>query len=481
MRGESNDESASMLARQTHLFKLRAVKLHSDFERSEQRNKLLQRDLSKAESIAKGLKIKNDECVREIEKMGSEVRVMQEEMERTNEKTKTLESNRDALELVVKETQSELYSVKEETERRIRQLTMEQSTSEVHAELRRERESRAKESRRAERAERALDDAAVAFSAERRDADDEMRRHIERRLEVENEREKCLNALEEKERKWEKERRERDAKEGKLTRENEQLTSENEKRKDQIKSLEEECRKANAAVRERSADMALAVKKLNVELKQQRLETEKGMAKRVEALRVAFGNAIEDVKEEARASLSRKDEEIARVLAKESEANTRMASVEKHCLKVRDALLELANEKESLEEERDELRRALQRAGEMNAQLTKRAMDNASATGGGGFFGEEGLAKQQQKRAAFTKIPSNVHRHHQYNKGPKQLAETLAKELEQLKSAHEESIEALTTSENGKDLEKMVERIDEISRKIAAKATQVSLALKSSS
>jgi hypothetical protein len=158
-----------------------------------------------------------------------------------------------------------------------------------------------------------------------------------------------------------------------------------------------------------------------------------------------------------------------------------MASVEKHCLKVRDALLELANEKESLEEERDELRRALQRAGEMNAQLTKRAMDNASATGGGGFFGEEGLAKQQQKRAAFTKIPSNVHRHHQYNKGPKQLAETLAKELEQLKSAHEESIEALTTSENGKDLEKMVERIDEISRKIAAKATQVSLALKSSS
>jgi hypothetical protein len=408
--------------------------------------------------------------------MGSEVRVMQEEMERTNEKTKTLESNRDALELVVKETQSELYSVKEETERRIRQLTMEQSTSEVHAELRRERESRAKESRRAERAERALDDAAVAFSGERRDADDEMRRHIERRLEVENEREKCLNALEEKERKWEKERRERDAKEGKLTRENEQLTSENEKRKDQIKSLEEECRKANAAVRERSADMALAVKKLNVELKQQRLETEKGMAKRVEALRVAFGNAIEDVKEEARASLSRKDEEIARVLAKESEANTRMASVEKHCLKVRDALLELANEKESLEEERDELRRALQRAGEMNAQLTKRAMDNASATGGG-----EGLAKQQQKRAAFTKIPSNVHRHHQYNKGPKQLAETLAKELEQLKSAHEESIEALTTSENGKDLEKMVERIDEISRKIAAKATQVSLALKSSS
>ena len=76
-----------------------------------------------------------------LKKMGSEVRVMQEEMERTNEKTKTLESNRDALELVVKETQSELYSVKEETERRIRQLTMEQSTSEVHAELRRERES----------------------------------------------------------------------------------------------------------------------------------------------------------------------------------------------------------------------------------------------------------------------------------------------------------------------------------------------------
>ena len=277
----------------------------------------------------------------EIEKMKSEVRVQNEALERTKEKTKTLESNRDALELVVKETQSELYSVKEEAERRIRQLTMEQSTSEVHAELRRERELRRKESRRAERAERALDDAAVAFSGERRDADDEMRRHIERRLEVENEREKCLNALEEKERKWEKERRERDAKEGKLTRENEQLTSENEKRKDQIKSVEEECRKANAAVRERSADMALAVKKLNVELKQQRLETEKGMAKRVEALRVAFGNAIEEVKEEARASLIRKDEEVARVLAKESEANTRMSSVEKHCLKVRDALLEL--------------------------------------------------------------------------------------------------------------------------------------------
>ena len=34
---------------------------------------------------------------------------------------------------------------------------------------------------------------------------------------------------------------------------------------------------------------------------------------------------------------------------------------------------------------------------------------------------------------------------------------------------------------SNKDLEKMVERIDEISRKIAAKATQVSLALKSSS
>ncbi|CAL6384059.1 unnamed protein product [Bathycoccus prasinos] len=326
MRGEeTNSSNNELLARQTHAFKLRVVKLHSDFERSEQRNKLLQRDLSKAESIAKGLKIKNDECVREIEKMGSEVRVQNEALERTKEKTKTLESNRDALELVVKETQSELYSVKEEAERRIRQLTMEQSTS--------------------ERAERALDDAAVAFSGERRDADDEMRRHIERRLEVENEREKCLNALEEKERKWEKERRERDAKEGKLTRENEQLTSENEKRKDQIKSLEEECRKANAALRERSADMALAVKKLNVELKQQRLETEKGMAKRVEALRVAFGNAIEDVKEEAKASLSRKDEEIARILAKEVETNTRMASVEKHCLKVRDALLELGTRK----------------------------------------------------------------------------------------------------------------------------------------
>ena len=44
-----------------------------------------------------------------------------------------------------------------------------------------------------------------------------------------------------------------------------------------------------------------------------------------------------------------------------------------------------------------------------------------------------------------------------------------------------EKLKQLTTSENGKDLEKMVERIDEISRKIAAKATQVSLALKSSS
>ena len=69
MRGEETTSNNELLARQTHLFKLRAVKLHSDFERSEQRNKLLQRDLSKAESIAKGLKIKNDECVREIEKM----------------------------------------------------------------------------------------------------------------------------------------------------------------------------------------------------------------------------------------------------------------------------------------------------------------------------------------------------------------------------------------------------------------------------
>ena len=145
MRGEeTNSSNNELLARQTHSFKLRVVKLHSDFERSEQRNKLLQRDLSKAESIAKGLKIKNDECVREIEKMTSEVRVQNEALERTKEKTKTLESNRDALELVVKETQSELYSVKEETERRIRQLTMEQSTSEVHAELRRERELRAR-------------------------------------------------------------------------------------------------------------------------------------------------------------------------------------------------------------------------------------------------------------------------------------------------------------------------------------------------
>ena len=109
MRGEETTSNNELLARQTHLFKLRALKLHSDFERSEQRNKLLQRDLSKAESIAKGLKIKNDECVREIEKMTSEVRVQNEALERTNEKTKTLESNRDALELVVKETQSELY------------------------------------------------------------------------------------------------------------------------------------------------------------------------------------------------------------------------------------------------------------------------------------------------------------------------------------------------------------------------------------
>ena len=66
--------------------------------------------------------------------------------------------------------------------------------------------------------------------------------------------------------------------------------------------------------------------------------------------------------------------------------------------------------------------------------------------------------------------------------GPKKLAETLVKELEQLKATHEKSIIALTTNENGKndDLEKMVERIDEISRKIEAKATQVSLAVKSS-
>ena len=116
---------------------------------------------------------------------------------------------------------------------------------------------------------------------------------------------------------------------------------------------------------------------------------------------------------------------------------------------------------------------------EMNAQLTKRAMDSISGTTGG--FSKEDLAKQKKKRAAFTKITSNV-RHPQNNKGPKQLAETLVKELEQLKATHEKSIIALTTNENGKndDLEKMVERIDEISRKIEAKATQVSLAVKSS-
>ena len=86
MRGEETTSNNELLARQTHLFKLRAVKLHSDFERSEQRNKLLQRDLSKAESIAKGLKIKNDECVREIEKMTSEVRV--HETRRWKERTR---------------------------------------------------------------------------------------------------------------------------------------------------------------------------------------------------------------------------------------------------------------------------------------------------------------------------------------------------------------------------------------------------------
>ena len=156
-----------------------------------------------------------------------------------------------------------------------------------------------------------------------------------------------------------------------MQRANEQLTNENEKRKEQTNNLEEECRKANAALRERSADMALAVKKLNVELKQQRLETEKGMTKRVEALRVAFGNAIEEVKEEARVSLQNKEEESVKMQQKEGIRAARMTLVEKHCLKARDAILELTNEKESLEEERDELRRALQRAGEMNAQLTK--------------------------------------------------------------------------------------------------------------
>ena len=51
-----------------------------------------------------------------------------------------------------------------------------------------------------------------------------------------------------------------------------------------------------------------------------------------------------------------------------------------------------------------------------------------------------------------------------------------------MKATNEKSIIALTTNGNGKndDLEKMVERIDEISRKIEAKATQVSLAVKSS-
>jgi len=482
MRRSSGEESATtpteMLSRQTLLFKSHCVKLHREIEREKQRSKLMERDLEKATQIARGLKATLDECAREKEKESSELRVAKGELERYAERIRGMESTRESLETMVKEAQSELFSVKEEAERRIRQMTMEQSTSEAHAELAREREWRAKESARAERAERALDDAAVAFSGERKDADDKMRRSIERRLETENELEKCLNLMEEKEREYEKRIREQDAKIGKLTRENEQKTSDNEKKKDQIKNLEEECRKANAALRERSADMAMAVKKLNVELKQQRLETEKGMVKRVEALRVAFGNGIEDVREDARATLKRKDEEILQMRAKEEEMETKVKSVEQHCLKVRDAILELVNEKVSLEEERDELRRALQRAGEMNAQLTKRAIDSVGATIGGGFGGEE--TSKPPKRAAFTRIPSNVHRHPENYKGPKQLAETLIKELEQLKVVHEESVEALATSENRKDLEEMVERIDEISRKIEAKATQVSLALKSS-
>ncbi len=472
----NNTNNASMLVRGA--FEARARRLHADVEREKRERALLERDFEKATRIARGLKRTLDDVVEAKEKQSRELESTKEEAREHVGRIHALEMEMGRLESMVKDAQAERNSVKDEAERRIRQLTIEQSTSEVNLELQRERELRRKETQRAERAERALDDAAVAFSGERRDADDEMRRHIERRLEMENEKEKCLNLMEEMKMKLEKERRERDTERTKLQRANEQLTNENEKRKEQTNNLEEECRKANAALRERSADMALAVKKLNVELKQQRLETEKGMAKRVEALRVAFGNAIEEVKEEARVSLQNKEEESVKMQQKEEELNARMTLVEKHCLKARDAILELTNEKESLEEERDELRRALQRAGEMNAQLTKRAMDSISGTTGG--FSKEDLAKQNKKRAAFTKITSNV-RHPQNNKGPKQLAETLVKELEQLKATHEKSIKALTTNENGKndDLEKMVERIDEISRKIEAKATQVSLAVKS--
>lgn len=452
---------------QRMIFQEIAKDLHRNFSNEQRTTKMLQRDLERAKEILIAMKEGLDTKTRQlmesrdlIEAQSGDNRTMKRALEEIGNEFERMKER-------VKNSKEEVLNTREECERRIRDVTSERARSEDVLEVHRLREYVQSEQRRREVAERALDDCASAFALERRDQDQEMKRHIERRLELENQCEKMEQLCDEVQRKTEKELKEKQRELQNAIKQNDALKLENEQKRAIVKTLEDDCKIANTALRERSADMAMAVKKLNVELKQQRMETERGMAKRVDALRVAFGNAIEEVKDVSRRALDAKNEEINEMKQKNEETKARFQFVEKHTLKARDSIIDLANEKEELEEERDELRRALQRAGELNAKLTKRAMDmNISTT-----INADASSTSTTKKTSYSSLKKPKD---SMKSSGKALAETLKAELNLLKIAHDNVINSFATGE--KDLEKMVTRMDEISREIMDKSEQVRLA-----
>ena len=213
--------------------------------------------------------------------------------------------------------------------------------------------------------------------------------------------------------------------------------------------------------------MATAVKWLNAELRAQREETEHGMAKRVDALRLAFGTVIEEVKEEARRAAKWREEEMKEKEMREEETKKRFEVLERQCLRARDTILEVNGERENLERERDELRRALQKAGDVNARLTRRAVEGKV----GAFESRKDTLQHQsrhQKKIEMQKTPPDL-------RGAKALAKTLEVELEQLRSSHAKFLEGLD-SKRDEGLDKLLEKIDAVSQEIEIKATQVKLA-----
>ena len=361
-----NRDTAHALAQ---LWRERTERLTRDLERARETYEEIKTELFRARECARAESARRVECEEALEGSRRETRLKSKEAATAETNARAMREAVEGLEGEVEALRSDNRTLRERVMER--EEAMEVARAEAREAAEGERRRRETAERRREKSEKQMKSVRDAAEAKSR----EMMRELER--------ERGVRArLEEERTEFEADRRRFRDFDAQLAAERVKVVEAHsagklaaDALKEQLNKAENEALALRRMMEARSTEMANAVRSLNEELAVQHDIVERGMSARVDALRDAYDDEANRIRERANVSIDAARKSV-------TEANERVSRMEETCARAeaisRDALAKLKNATQATveaEEQCERLRANMHAMGDINAKLTRRIID----------------------------------------------------------------------------------------------------------